>query len=369
MKKVSRRSFVQTALVSCAASACGSENRMHADAESGFICPPCGCASDHILFEQPGACPSCDMVLMPAVDPALGLAPTLIPAGAANFELEGSRGRYRVHAFRSPKASSDAQVLVVLPGAGRNANDYRNVWLETAMHQDLVVIALEFPESRYPLAAYNLGGVVRNLKFSRPKIERINQKSRVIRLNDTTFAAEAETDRSQWLFTDIRQSVDHIRSVLGLTRESFDVFGHSAGAQIAHRLVLFQPELELGRVVAANAGWYTFPDRDVDLPLGIANAAISVDQMRRVFAADLTVLLGEEDNNDGAGGTLLRSAQIDAMQGVHRFERGSRFFDSARQSADVAGMTFSWSRETVPGVGHNFREMSAAAAALLYPSY
>ena len=31
-----------------------------------YVCPPCGCESDGKLFDEPGACPSCGMPLIPA---------------------------------------------------------------------------------------------------------------------------------------------------------------------------------------------------------------------------------------------------------------------------------------------------------------
>ncbi|MEL7311310.1 MAG: hypothetical protein AAFN07_07365 [Pseudomonadota bacterium] len=307
------------------------------------------------------------MILRPAVDPELGLAPANLPVGASRFELDGVRGRFRAHVFRSQNATENADLLVVLPGAGRNADDYRNVWLETAMRRDLVVLALEFSERSYPLAAYNLAGTVRNLQYSKPEFERINKRSRVVRLNDDPFTAEAQTDQTQWLFTDIEQAIEHVCGVLGLNQARFDVFGHSAGAQVAHRMVLFRPGLAINKVVAANAGWYTFPETAVDLPLGIANSELATERLDQALTIDLVVLLGEKDNSDGAGGTLLRSSQLDALQGSHRFERGRRFFAAAQRAAIARDMKLNWSLQTVPNVGHDFRRMSAAAAEVLYP--
>ena len=44
------------------------------------------------------------------------------------------------------------------------------------------------------------------------------------------------------------------------------MFGHSAGAQILHRMVLFAPGSRADRIVAANSGFYTLADPDQALP-------------------------------------------------------------------------------------------------------
>jgi ribulose 1,5-bisphosphate carboxylase large subunit-like protein len=42
------------------------------------------------------------------------------------------------------------------------------------------------------------------------------------------------------------------------------LFGHSAGARYAHRMVEFVPEAKAKMVIAANSGWYTLPDLNLD---------------------------------------------------------------------------------------------------------
>src|SRR5271155_4121645 len=43
------------------------------------------------------------------------------------------------------------------------------------------------------------------------------------------------------------------------TSKTYYLYGHSAGGQFAHRLVLFMPNARYQRVVAANPGYYTMP--------------------------------------------------------------------------------------------------------------
>ena len=83
------------------------------------------------------------------------------------------------------------------------------------------------------------------------------------------------------------------------------------------------------------------------------------------FACKLTLLLGERDNNAKAGGTLLRTPQLDRF-GVYRLERGRTFFAAAAERARALRTEFNWTLDTVPDVGHDFRAMSRAGALRLY---
>ena len=52
----------------------------------------------------------------------------------------------------------------------------------------------------------------------------------------------------------------------GNTSADYYLFGHSAGAQFVHRLLLMVPDGRYAALVAANAGWYTVPDKSIDYP-------------------------------------------------------------------------------------------------------
>lgn len=43
-----------------------------------YVCPPCGCAKDNEIFDQPGTCPACNMALVEKTTDQASL--TLIPA-------------------------------------------------------------------------------------------------------------------------------------------------------------------------------------------------------------------------------------------------------------------------------------------------
>lgn len=68
------------------------------------------------------------------------------------------------------------------------------------------------------------------------------------------------------------------------------MFGHSAGGQILHRTALFRPRLKARRIVAANAGFYTFSDRSEAVPPGLAGTGVGEVQLRRALDVELPVL-------------------------------------------------------------------------------
>ncbi len=150
---------------------------------------------------------------------------------------------------------------------------------------------------------------------------------------------------------------------LNSNQTEYDVFGHSAGGQILHRFVLFQPHSNANRILASNSGFYTLPDFNSELPFGIKNTPLSEEDLKSSFKKQLVLFNGELDNENEKGGTLLRSPSAD-KQGLHRLERG-RFFYNAAKAREME-VTFNWELVIIPSAGHNHRKMGDATAEFLY---
>jgi len=305
------------------------------------------------------------MTLMPKVERQLGFEPVALAPRAGTFQVSGGLGRegqrITVHYYLPDGFTPQSEVLLIIPGAGRNSNDYRNAWLETARQKNILIAALGYPEDQYDLAGYNLGGVVNNLTVS--SID--TSTPGVIRARDEDIAFDVQSNREAWLFNDFDRLFALLKDATGVLADRYDIFGHSAGGQILHRMALFHPASRANRLIAANAGWYTLPDLDVPLPIGLDGSPINESDLLRSFASDLTVLLGERDVGEAAGGTLLRTPNID-QQGLGRFSRGQHFYSFSEDRAAALGAEFRWSLQTVADVGHDYRDMSRAAATLLY---
>ncbi|WP_265529428.1 hypothetical protein [Sphingomicrobium marinum] len=251
---------------------------------------------------------------------------------------------YRAHAH-----GPNDPVIIVLAGMNRNADDYRRAWIDAAERYNLMIVAPEFSKQHFPQAAdYNIGGMLR-------------EDSRRNRRDETLPFA----DRSDWLFTDIERVFDAARVRYGLIQNSYDLFGHSAGGQIVHRMVMFAPDARINRAVAANAGWYTVPDFSAPFPYGLDRLDAEHAQLDAAFDRRMTVLLGARDQGRERRSSLRRS-RLAKQQGNGRLDRGRYFYDRAEKMAQSRQSDFNWSMRVVGGVGHDYRAMSQAAADHLY---
>lgn len=227
-------------------------------------------------------------------------------------------------------------VLFVLPGQERNAADYLAAWHNEAALRHIMVFALEFPASDYSSSQYNEGGM---------------------------FDGSVPLDPEQWSFAVVESLFDTIRSDTGSARTTYDMWGHSAGAQFVHRYVTFMPQIRLRRAVSANAGWYTLPDPDTAYPYGLKGTSYAGQtHLRTIFARDLAVHLGTADT----GRSGLNTSEGAEAQGPDRYSRGRCYYACAQAVSEDTGSPFIWSKTEVEGVGHEYAKMAAAGAAWLY---
>ncbi|WP_156811991.1 heavy metal-binding domain-containing protein [Robiginitomaculum antarcticum] len=362
MLQFSRRGFLASSL---ALTACSIEHNENIQIEK-FICPPCGCSLDHVEFDEPGPCPDCGMSLAPKHETDLGFEPKRLAVRAGSYEMPGGVGhehhRIQVHYYKPERFNPDSSILLIIPGAGRNSVDYRNAWLGAAKDKNILIAALGYSEDDYDLAAYNMGGVIRN--FVAENVD--NETRGVIRVSDDDIKFQINPKREEWLFNDFDRIFESLKIATGSMAKTYDVFGHSAGGQIINRMALFYSKSQANRIVAANAGWYTLPELSRPLPTGLGGSPINESELANAFASKLTILLGENDNSDSAGGTLLRTPIIDE-QGLGRLARGKNFYAVAKAQAQSFDVPFNWTLEIVPKAGHDFEVMSRAAANMLFP--
>lgn len=289
-----------------------------------------------------------------------------IPVGSSEFTMRGGKRResqlLTVHCHRPANFTRSSPILLVIPGAGRNSDDYRDAWVKFADAAGVLVVSPSYPESAYDPAAYHLGGVIENLVVGEPQP---GSTPTSIYLRDEDLRFDVNPRQDEWLFHDFERLFDLVVSATGSRQRQYDAFGHSAGGQVLHRHALLAPRSRARRIVAGNSGFYTLPELDTPLPTGLAGLGLDESTLRRAFARDLTILLGENDNDPDRGGRHLHTPRLD-RQGRHRLARGQYFFRVATERARELGAEFRWRLQVVPGVGHDYRGMTAAAAALLY---
>jgi poly(3-hydroxybutyrate) depolymerase len=244
--------------------------------------------------------------------------------------------------YDAPADPSTAEILIVMHGVGRNAEEYRADWEQLLADRNVIVVVPEFSDADYPgSASYNAGNVVDQNGRPQP--------------------------REQWTFNVIEALFDFIVRDVHSRAEDYALFGHSAGAQFVHRFVEFMPENRARVAVAANAGWYTMPDDSVPFPYGLRGAPAQQRDLGPAFGANLIVLLGANDTDPGDDS--LRHDERSDQQGRHRLERGQNFYRVARDVAADESLPFRWRLQLMPGVAHSHTEAAAAAQLLLFDQH
>ncbi len=273
-------------------------------------------------------------------EPESGKPAMKMGTGSFVFEEGGSNPGLPVEVwYHWPEGvEKSAPVVFVMHGNGRDAEQYRDEWRPFANVNGFVLLVPEFSDEHFPGAwRYHLGNVYRPNGKRKP--------------------------RAEWTFTILEKLFDFVRTANGLKAARYDIYGHSAGGQFVHRLVLFHPRARIRRAVAANPGWYTMLDEGVEIPYGISNIGLSAASLRESLAARLTILLGAEDDDPRHPSLNLEDEAV--AQGAHRLARGRNFYARAKAYARRKGYPYRWALEIVPDVGHSNSGMAARAMELI----
>ncbi|MBL8518569.1 MAG: hypothetical protein JNM76_16520 [Betaproteobacteria bacterium] len=276
----------------------------------------------------------------------VGVMATIFPALSAlaaderlsDFEFTPtSRPPLKVYMALPAKVAADTPIVFALHGMTRSARAVRDAWAPAALVRNVIVVTPHFDAKAYPKSEqYNLG--------------------------NTRDAAGKPLPAKEWTYTVIEELFDAVKTRTGSAVGEYSLYGHSAGAQFAHRLLLMLPAARVKRVISANAGYYVMPD-DSPAPFGMAASGVGAAQACRAYGVPMTLLIGNDDD-DPKHHQLNNTANAKA-QGPHRLARGWQFFLATKQDAAAKKCVYRWTVETVPGAGHDFDKMAVAAAARL----
>lgn len=231
-------------------------------------------------------------------------------------------------------------VLFVMHGIKRNADTYRDNWVDLSKKKKVLVLVPEFTTKAFPGSrAYNNGNIRSKDKQPVPD--------------------------SLWSFSLLDPIFDAVIAEIGGKQKGYDLFGHSAGAQFVHRFFLMNPSSKTKRVVAANAGTYTMFEHQIDYPYGLKGIHYTDEQLKTVLQKQLVIQLGEADTDPHH--RYLNTGKSAMRQGAYRLERGQHFYQQAREAAQRLDVPFNWTLRTVSGVGHDNGKMAQDIAEYLYP--
>ena len=247
--------------------------------------------------------------------------------------------------YNIPKdATTSTPILFVFSGSGRDASTCRDDLIQKSNSYGFIVVAPEFSDTYYPGAnQYNLGNMFENGEH--PSASTLN-------------------DESVWTFSIVKPLFETIKTKTGDTVSTYDVFGHSAGGQFAHRYLLFKPNDPFKHLIAASSGWYTLPVDTVEFPYGLGSSPGEGMDLHPVFTRSVTIIIGQSDTDPNSA-NLRHTPDADA-QGMNRLERAQYFYTHCSEIASQAGIPFNWSYKALPNVGHDFNATSNAAVDILY---
>lgn len=243
------------------------------------------------------------------------------------------------------QALQNSAVMMVFHGAGRDALPTREGLKALAEEKGCILLVPEFSNEVFPGSnQYNLGGVF---------------------INGESPDLNEMLPESRWTFALVQPLFEDAKARFRFTNSTFDAFGHSAGAQFLHRLLLFQPTIAIERAVSNAAGWYTLPNATVEFPYGMEVTGFTQPQIDGIFNKNLRVGVGALDTDPNSF-NLRHTAEADA-QGNNRVQRAQYFFQQSAQLAQQAGSAFQWRFSVWPGVGHDLEASAEYAFDLLYP--
>jgi pimeloyl-ACP methyl ester carboxylesterase len=220
-----------------------------------------------------------------------------------------------------PADLSGLPPLVVLHGISRNADELVDLFLPEAERSGRVVIVPHFSEKRWR-------------HFQRP--------CRAARPDHALLAL-----------------LMHLAVIDPVLATRVDLFGHSGGAQLAHRFAMLYPH-KVERLHLAAAGWYCLPDTSMAYPYGLGHPATPesaswtrrYDQVLHAYLRlSVRVYVGTAD--DQRDKALRQTPDLDRIQGHTRIARAETYVNSFRAAAQVRGIVPAITLTRLPDVGHD----------------
>ena len=251
-----------------------------------------------------------------------------LPAGKSSVELSFGEVAIRNFIYK-PSGFRNGPIIMVFHGVLRNAEEYRDDAIEMGDRFGGLIVAPLFDEVTFPKRKYQFGGIVDN---------------------------GSVTPRDQWTGEYVNRISKVIREREGLQNSPLYLIGHSGGGQFLARLAVFV-ETDAKRIIASNAGTYTFPNVTPQFPYGLGGLPdeLRTDQQLKMFLAQpLTLYLGSKDIERDE--YLDVSAEADA-QGQFRFERGQNLYAAGKKLAEERNWPFGWKLVIAPEVEHDHTKM------------
>ena len=332
-----------------------------------YVCPPCY-HDEHTyktkIYKHDGVCEICQMNLIES-PPILANNKIELHEGSGNFYffLDRLTGGKPIQIFyhKPTTFSSETQFLMVFTGTDRNAWDYRDDWIEISEEFDVLIVSPSYPVQEYGFNDYHLINMTTDISYNLKSKEFEKNK---IHVDEESIEFSTINHKNKWLINDFDQIFKQLRINLGLKQIKYDVFGHSAGAQIIHRWAMFYDSKYVNHMVAANAGIYTLINESIFYPIGLKGVDHYFNP-KVALSQKLLLMVGSLDNETETQGTMLHTKTLDLM-GKGRLERAQSFIAHVNKYSQKNDIKNNWQLKIVSNVGHNHSLMAEQAANYLY---
>lgn len=250
--------------------------------------------------------------------------------GEGGFRLAWSGNPVDVLTYSPAGLPKDRPVVMSLHGYSRMAAPMMERWRPLADIHGFHVIVPHFDDEYFPGDSYAMGG------------------------RDMGVSGQRPIDALSQIF-------DQAKAHAGLTASEFGLFGHSAGAQLAHRYLMFGDEARVRAAVVSAAGWFTMPDPESRWPYGLAGTPVDLVDLDPLWQKKVLLLVGDSD----VGSQDLRWTGEALAQGMTRIARSRSYYNRACKVAAQRGVEIDWQIEMVGDCGHESSKPIERAALFL----
>ena len=252
----------------------------------------------------------------------------IISETVAVYRIASTSGTLRARVIR-PATASQLSPLVVLHGISRNARELVDLFRPQAERSGRTIVVPHFTAKAWP-------------DFQRP--------SRSARPDQVLLAL-----------------LSHLAVLDPAFDRPVDLFGHSGGAQLAHRFAMLYPQ-KVGVLNIAAAGWYCLPDASMVYPYGLGTDATPEaliwarrhnQAMPAYLRLSVRVFVGTSDIARDA--SLRQGPELDRVQGRTRLARAETYVGRFRAAALARGIVPNIALTRLHGVTHDVGQAIAQA--------
>ena len=233
--------------------------------------------------------------------------------------------------------NNQTQVLFIVHGGARDSEKYLDIWKKFTEHKNIILVAPEFKRADYEDYEY---------------------------LNISDDYGVLNKNLNEHLYNSLSIFFSFFKSKYNLEIDTYKLYGHSGGAQFAHRLLLFSDYDNVSSAVIADAGSYTFLNNE-NYPYGLKESNhLSDKKIKRYLSQRVTFLIGNQDIKKFES-SKKNNIQGKAMQGNNRLEVGINYFNNLITVSERQKIPLRWKFQIAKGVAHDNEEMSHLASEIL----